>query len=353
MATICVASSAGEPCALCQSGLGDCFQVFHLGVRFVKEDNAYRCFDKDVKCPDHVTPHFLEVAKGQSICTQERGVYYCTLTCTEAGDAIWQGAPCPTDGVSPCPPWPRTKFPGYNPDVEENKQPTGIHGPEQEHPEPSPVPQVDKATLLRGDKFSGRALAERASENDRKAIEKYGGFNLRGILCEVKDGEERCFYEDTEGRDLCPPRVSSAILTAGDNQYLCTQDTHYCTVTCSEGDRIDWHAHEIKWCDEHKDSCPPRPQIVPIDEYRLPKWSQKILPAMQCEPPKAGMPKFTVVILAYKEIESLSASLETYKAAQFLEVMNATQLVVVKCTAVVMMFTVCNVFSTWTKPSCI
>lgn len=42
--------------------------------------------------------------------------------------------------------------------------------------------------------------------------------------------------------------------------------------------------------------------------------------AMECEKPAGGMPKFTVAILAYKETESLSASLETYKAAQFLEV---------------------------------
>ena len=139
--------------------------------------------------------------------------------------------------------------------------------------------------------------------------------------CEVNtDGQERCFYEDTEGRDLCPERITAAILTSGDGQYLCQQPTHFCTVTCSEGDRIDWHAHEIKWCDEHKDGCPQPPPIIPVEQYELKKWSQKFLPEMKCEVPPEGMPKISVVILAYKETESLSASLETYKQAKFLEV---------------------------------
>ena len=100
--------------------------------------------------------------------------------------------------------------------------------------------------------------------------------------------------------------------------------THYCTVTCSDGDRINWHAHEIKWCDENKDRCPPRPAIVPVAEYKLKPWSQVVRPPMQCTRPAGGMPKITVVILAYKETESLSASLETYDAAGFLQVRAAS-----------------------------
>lgn len=108
-------------------------------------------------------------------------------------------------------------------------------------------------------------------------------------------------------------------------------------MTCAEGDRIDWHAHEIKWCEEHKENCPPRPPVIPVDEFRLEKWSQKFLKPMQCEVPPGGMPKFTVAILAYKETESLSASLDTYKAAKFLEV----RLVVV---VLLLMLTVFMVF---------
>ena len=41
---------------------------------------------------------------------------------------------------------------------------------------------------------------------------------------------------------------------------------------------------------------------------------------MQCKLPASGMPKITAVILAYKETESLSASLDTYEKAGLLQV---------------------------------
>ncbi len=39
--------------------------------------------------------------------------------------------------------------------------------------------------------------------------------------CEEKDGKEVCFMEDAEGRELCPPHVTSAMLTGGAGQYAC------------------------------------------------------------------------------------------------------------------------------------
>ena len=92
-------------------------------------------------------------------------------------------------------------------------------------------------------------------------------------------------------------------------------------MTCSGGDKINWHAHDLKWCSENKDHCPPKPPIVPVLNYQLKPWSQVIRPPMQCTRPVGdAMPKVTVVILAYKETESLSASLATYDAAGFLQV---------------------------------
>ena len=169
---------------------------------------------------------------------------------------------------------------------------------------------------------------------------------------------ERCFYEDPEGREICPIGITSAVLTGGAGQYLCRpvrrcvvavhrvsrcgrrihrrcpwnndmcvavvsnlQDvaTHYCTVMCTDG-RINWNAHEVKYCTENPDNCPPRPAIVPVAEYKLKPWSQVVRPPMQCTLPASGMPKITVVILAYKEAESLTASLDTYEKAGFFKV---------------------------------
>ncbi len=96
--------------------------------------------------------------------------------------------------------------------------------------------------------------------------------------------------------------------------------THFCTVSCADGEKINWHAHKVDWCSEEKDRCPPRPPIVPVAEYRLQPWSQKNREPMQCTRPAGGMPKLTVLILAFKETESLSASLETYEKSGFLQV---------------------------------
>ncbi len=95
--------------------------------------------------------------------------------------------------------------------------------------------------------------------------------------------------------------------------------THFCTVSCSGGERISWNAHDVAWCDQKPDNCPPRPPIIPVAEYKLKPWSQVIRPPMQCTRP-AVTPKISVLILAFKETESLSASLETYDQQGFLQV---------------------------------
>lgn len=305
----------------------DGYDLRGLQCRWVEQARSYVCFDGLTQCPPHVTPQFLDEAKNQAICTEQRNEYSCRLTCTrkegggEGGEAeaTWFGSPCPQDGVTLCPPWPRTQLPGY--DSAAPAPPSALHGPEtgdKAAGAPAPAPVVQSGGL-RADPFSGLGLLKAASEKDLVLIEKAGGFNLRGIACEINaENKERCFYEDAEGRDLCPERMSTVLLSAGDNEYLCMQDTHYCTVTCSGGDKISWHAHEIAWCTANKDNCPAKPPVVPVSEYKLGPWTQKYMTPMQCEVP-ANMPKFTVAVLAYKETEALSASFATYKAAKFLE----------------------------------
>ena len=142
-------------------------------LSFVKEDNAWRCFDGKVQCPDRVTPSFLEEAKNQLICTEERDKYFCRHTCTDNGESTWLGSPCPDDGVSPCPPWPRTKLPGYKPEVPVPN--TKIVGPEPQQPDNVPVTPPKKL------RTNGQALYNRAAQREKEWIDKLGGFNLRGI----------------------------------------------------------------------------------------------------------------------------------------------------------------------------
>lgn len=147
-------------------------------MQWIEEEGAYRCFDGLVKCPDHITPDFLEVAKNQPICTEQKEEYYCRFQCSSEGDAVWQGSPCPTDGVQPCPPWPRTMLPGYDP--ANLKAPTKIAGP-QVAPVPVEAAPAEPQRLRSVEKFSGEALVRAAEPGDAAVVRKIGGFDLRGI----------------------------------------------------------------------------------------------------------------------------------------------------------------------------
>ena len=37
-------------------------------------------------------------------------------------------------------------------------------------------------------------------------------YDLRGAACEILDGKERCYTEDSQGRTLCPDYVTSKYL---------------------------------------------------------------------------------------------------------------------------------------------
>jgi hypothetical protein len=145
-----------------------------------------------------------------------------------------------------------------------------------------------------------------------------------GVLLLVRHGRW-CFVVYVPRTPLA---LAPYIVCHGVNPRVASQSTegHYCTVSCSGGTTINWHAHEDKWCAEHNGDCPPRPPLVPIDGYKLKLWSEVKRPPMACAVPATGVPKVTMAILAYKETESLMASLETYAKANVLQSMSETLL---------------------------
>ena len=161
--------------------------VFH--TRWLPDERTVACYHGNVRCPAHVTPKFLEEAKGQGVCENERDKYYCNAACTRDGQVNWLGAVCPNDLVTPCPPWKRTVIPEYDPS-HEAAPPTILHGPE-----PAPAASSTGAAVatgatqpgaaapaLRGDKFSGAAMVAAATTADVALITATGGFDLRGAF---------------------------------------------------------------------------------------------------------------------------------------------------------------------------
>lgn len=136
-----------------------------------------------MRCPAYVTPSFLEEAKGQSVCADERDKYYCNVACTTDGQVNWVSSVCPNDLVSPCPPWKRTVVPEFDPKLSP-APPTAIHGPETEEQAAAlTAPAAPaKPSQLRGDKFSGANLVAQASPADADIVKRTGGFDLRGAV---------------------------------------------------------------------------------------------------------------------------------------------------------------------------
>jgi len=162
--------------------------------------------------------------------------------------------------------------------------------------------------------------------------------DLRGLQCELLDGKEQCFYEDAQGRELCPPFVTSTYLSAGADQYLCSAamaHEYYCTVGCQEGNpEVRWGANEIKWCVANPGSCSARPAVIPRAEFKLKAWSAKPDPVLPCAASFAAgerapvVPGVTFGMLTH-EPRSMSDTLVTYDklgllaiAAEFLVYVN-------------------------------
>jgi hypothetical protein len=157
--------------------------------------------------------------------------------------------------------------------------------------------------------------------------------DLRGLGCELLNGEERCYNEDAQGRELCPSFVTSAWLQAPKDQYACMPERsaqYYCTVSCQEGNEdVRWGAHEIAWCDApgNAGSCPPRAKaLTPVADWVLKPWSEVKRPPTACQaaaaaaaalgaaaPPVPPVREVTVGMLTH-EPRSMADSLATYEA---------------------------------------
>lgn len=246
------------------------------------------CFTAEgVACPPSVTPDFLTSAEDgrQWLCTQHQD-HFCTVQCSGPEGTIgWQAHSCGKDGSPPCP-----RVDGL-PDTSTPK----LHG-------------------LRGNQvLPGQDRAE--SPSSPEAQEPV--VNIRGLGCELLEGKEVCFYEDSQGRDKCPQYVNHIWLTRADGQYLCNTKTHYCTVSCQEGnDNVRWHAHEHAWCEKNKGSCPPVPPLIPLRKFQLKNWSEKPRPKRACASADAptSLDHISVGVLARgTEIETLRDTLRTYE----------------------------------------
>jgi hypothetical protein len=153
---------------------------------------------------------------------------------------------------------------------------------------------------------------------------------LRGLHCEMLAGVERCYNEDAQGRELCPPFVTSAWLQNPQDQYACLPeraDKYYCTVGCQEGnDEVRWGAHEIAWCEQagNKGACPPRASPVPRAGWAPAPWSEVKRPPTACQAAAAagvaapavpeltvGMPRF---ITAGTGMDAFAHCLEAYSS---------------------------------------
>jgi hypothetical protein len=289
-------------------------------------------------CPPHVNPPFLTEAKGQSLCSLEYQTgYRCQAVCqhtseNEEDDAVhvnWLAYPCgggehqeecdkPIHAARKKAREAAEANPPAAAAAEEEKKKAPEPAPEAappakkaDPPPPAPAKEKEKA------EYTGPG----ALTWDPKDV-----WDLRGLGCEEKDGVEQCYYEDSQGRELCPPGVTHETLNAPVNQFLCSAEMakqYYCTAACQSGNpELRWNAHEVSWCyaPANKGSCPPRPTPIPKADFKLKPWSEPpdiVLPceaaAARGEKPPGIVKDLTFAVLTH-EPRSLRDSLATYEA---------------------------------------
>ena len=215
-------------------------------------------------CPSHVNPPFLTEAKGQALCSldQQTG-YKCWAACEHTmDDAIthvkWFAAPCGSGNQDECDkpvvvkakPSPPPAPPAAAKQLAAVEKPAAAAAPAAVVASPTSTSKAEPPTLVAGGELTW----------DPKEV-----WDMRGLQCQMKDGKERCYVEDTQGRELCPEFVTHEWLSTNHNQWLCSDenaDKYYCVAGCQEGNaEIKWSANEIKWCYDPKNfgTCPLRP----------------------------------------------------------------------------------------------
>ena len=210
----------------------------------LSEQGQPSCYTSGVACPAHVTPKYVLEAPQQYTC-QDLEHFYCTVECTAAGEVKWYAHACGGPDQQPCP-----------------GLPTLPKTPEE----------------LKAEKDMELPVGE--------------FYDLRGLLCgQLPDGSARCYSADPLDRDMCPEHVTPEYLTAATGQGTCapSSTTHFCTASCRNGEQIAWWAHEIKWCQDNPDNCPPRPQHIPKSEFQLQPYELPDVPARTCRA-EAGLP---------------------------------------------------------------
>jgi hypothetical protein len=198
-------------------------------------------------CPSFVTPAFLTEAKGQGLCNLyvDTG-YNCHAECLKDSQEVkWYAGPC-GEGRIACDPRIK-KDEGKKKEEAPSKAivaaPAPVAAPKEE---PKKSTDRERITLALG-------------------WDPYEHYDFRGLKCEeYYDGKPRCFYEDAQGRELCPEHVTPDWLAFPKDQYLCSPemaDKYYCTVGCQEGNpEVRWGANEVSWCNDPKNvgACTPR-----------------------------------------------------------------------------------------------
>ena len=235
-------------------------------------------------CPKFVDPTWLTAARGQALCSLEESTgYNCYAECEqpESETIRWFATPCGGQGgqdmcdkpilagrklarkgeAAPAPaPEPAPPAPELDPEPLAPEPEPLPAAPEPEPEKPAPPPPQEPPPPANPLPPAPSLMPGAAVTWNPKEV-----WDLRGLQCELKDGKEQCFFEDEQGRELCPAFVTHEWLAAPKDQWLCNPenaDKFYCTAGCQEGnDEVRWGAHEVSWCfqPQNHGSCPTRP----------------------------------------------------------------------------------------------
>jgi len=214
-----------------------------------------------------VTPPLLTAAAGQALCSlaAETG-YNCYAECATGGEVKWYASPCGSAGKDPC----DARIPN-----------AAAGGGDAPGPSPSPssppppgvsiIPDLayDPAEVydLRGlqcELLNGKEVSGQVAVAEATWAWRCGEVRPHSFPLPVASSLQQCFYEDGQGRELCPSYVTAEWLAFPKDQYLCSAamaKQYYCTVGCQEGNSdVRWGANEVAWCYDPKNlgSCPKR-----------------------------------------------------------------------------------------------
>lgn len=262
-------------------------------------------------CPAYVTPEWLTEAKGQALCDlEEKTGYNCYAECVnETADVKWYAEPCGEAGQPAC----------NEPILAHRRAARKAKEMKETKAKEKPVKPVEPPKPAEPSKLP------------RLTYDPKDVYDLRGLHCELLNGKEQCYYEDAQGRELCPEYVTAEWLAFPKDQYLCSADMaeqFYCTVGCQEGNpEVRWGAHEIAWCFDPKNlgSCPTRPPVIPKSEWKLQEWSEPKEPETRCQAAhRRGEPLHVIEDVTFgmltHEPRSMRDTLATYEKWGLFEV---------------------------------